>query len=308
MQDDPKHDDYLGKLINIFNNICAYSLNNKKKIAKIVTTSLISGYALNSLYNSGVTFKKDPHYSLFFPSNEYIKNVFKKSKKNYEIKTKLKKDQIFERDIICYDNQSISSVEMYVSNNFKNFLNFFPDKLKMTSLYNFSKYEEFKDFQNLFNYVKVMKYQNDIFIFHGKLKKHFWIHIPMKYNITKSETGDITTLTIIPLYKYYSDYIIEIQFVKQNNNMKFITSIKSNENNQKNTNLYYKNIIKNIAMYFTYDLYNGMHNNLEIFYKRGVKLHKINFIRPNNLLTKKCSKGTHRVPLFKHCKLKTKKL
>ncbi|WBY60823.1 selenoprotein [Plasmodium yoelii yoelii] len=303
------YDDYLGKLINIFNNICTYSLNNKKKIAKIITTSLLSGYTLNSLYNSGITFKKNPHYSLFFPSNEYIKNVFKKLKKNYEIKTKLKKDQIFERDITWYDNQSINNVEIYVSNNLKNFLSFFPNKLKLTSLYNFSKYEEFKDLKNLFNYVKVMKHQNDIFIFHGKLKKHFWIHIPMKYNITKSETGDTTTLTIIPLYKYYSDYVIEIQFVKQNNNMKFITSIKSKENNKKNTNLYYKNIIKNIAMYFTYDLFNGIHNNLDIFYKRGVKLRKISFIRPNNLLSKKNSKGTtYRAPLFKHYKLKTKRI
>ncbi|SBS90488.1 selenoprotein, putative (Sel3), partial [Plasmodium malariae] len=280
-------DDYLGKLINVFNNICNYSVNNKAKITKILTTSLLSAYSINSLYNSGVTFKKSPHYSLYVPSNIYIKNLIKKLKKNYELKTNgFTEHKIFEKTF-TYDNINLKVVEMYVVNNIINFSNFLPDKFRKESSYKFLKYKEFENVENLFNCVKVLMYGNEILIFQGKLKKHFWIHLPLKYQIVKTEEDTNNyTLTFIPLQKYYSNYIIEIKIKKEKSSIKYVTYIKSREK-KNDTNMFHMNIVKSIATYLTYDIFEGINNNIHIFYKRNLKYNKMNFIRSKNLLRKK---------------------
>ncbi|SBS88245.1 selenoprotein, putative (Sel3), partial [Plasmodium ovale curtisi] len=280
-------EDYLGKLIKAINNICAYSVKNKVKIAKVITTSLLSVYSINSLYNSGITFKKNPHYSFFLPSESYIKNVLKKVKKNYKVKTSiLAEDKIFERNITSGNNNNPNVLEMYVVNNFINFENFLSNKINKESLYKFSKYKEFEKVENIFNYVQVLKHEKEIIMFQGKLKKHFWIHLPLKWNFTKTENGTTYTLTFTPLYKYYSNHTIEIKIQKENNNIKFVTCVKSREKNTK-TNTYFKDVLKSIAIYLTYNIFEGINNNIDILHKRNFSIRPIHFIRSRNFLKKK---------------------
>ncbi|EDL47441.1 hypothetical protein PVIIG_00677 [Plasmodium vivax India VII] len=282
-------DDYLGKLINISKKITQYARNNKGKIAKVLATSALSAYSLNWVYQSGVTLQRDPHYSLFVPSNSYINSAIKRVKKNYQVKKyTFKEKKIFERNF--HLNNAISQMgQMYVVNNLVNFLNFLPYKWRTKCTYNFCKYKEFENVENFFDYIKMVKHEGPILLFQGKLKKQYWIHLPLKYEILKPGDGSLCTLTFTPLHKYYSDYTVEIKLVKEkeNNNVKLITSVKCNSKNGEEGNSFYINVVKNIAMLLTYDIFEGINNNIHVVYRRNASCGKSMFTRSNAILKRK---------------------
>ncbi|GAB68905.1 hypothetical protein PCYB_143330 [Plasmodium cynomolgi strain B] len=294
-------EDYLGKLINISKKITQYARNNKVKIAKVLATSALSAYSLSWVYQSGVTLQSDPHYSLFVPSNSYINSAIKRIKKNYQVKKyTFKENKIFERNFHHgYGNSEMGRI--YAVNNLVNFLNFLPYKWRKKCTYNFCKYKEFENVENLFDYIKIGKHEGPILLFQGKLKKKFWIHLPLKYEIVKGGEGSLCTLTFTPLHKYYSDYIVEIKLVKEKetNNVTFITSVKSANKNDEKGNSFYISVVKNIAMFLTYDIFEGINNNIHVVHRRNANCGKTMFTRSNVTLKRKKKKSSVR-PLASH--------
>ncbi|EUD68931.1 hypothetical protein C922_00622 [Plasmodium inui San Antonio 1] len=297
-------DDYLGKLINISKKITQYARKNKVKIAKVLATSALSAYSLSWVYQSGVTLQSEPHYSLFLPSTSYINSAIRRIKKNNEVKKyTFKENKIFERNF-HHDYANSEMGRIYVVNNLVNFLNFLPYKWRNTHTYSFCKYKEFqnvekvKNVQNvehgqnvfdIFDYMKIGKHEGPILLFQGKLKKQYWIHLPLKYEIVKSGEGSLCTLTFTPLHKYYSDYTIEIKLVKKNetNNVTFITSVKYANGNDEKGKSFYISVVKNIAMFLTYDIFEGINNNIHVVYRRNANCGKIMSTRSNVTLRRK---------------------
>ncbi|ANQ09771.1 Uncharacterized protein PCOAH_00039710 [Plasmodium coatneyi] len=295
-------DDYLGKLINISKKITKYAQNNKAKIAKVLATSALSAYSLNWVYQTGVTLQSEPHYSLFVPSNSYLNNAIKKIKKNYQIKKCIfKEDKIFERNFHHeYANSEMGQI--YLVNNLVNFLNFLPYKWKKKCTYNFGKYKEFENAENLFDYIRIGKHEGPILLFQGKLKKQYWIHLPLKYEIVKEgEEGSLCTLTFTPLHKYYSDYTVQIKLFKEKetNKVTLITSVKCAKKNDEKGNSFYINVVKNIAMFLTHDIFEGINNNIHVVLRRNANCTKtIN--RSNVPLKRKKKKQSSVRPLAGH--------
>ncbi|KJP85592.1 hypothetical protein AK88_04759 [Plasmodium fragile] len=282
-------DDYLGKLINISKKITQYAQHNKVKIAKALATSVLSAYSLNWVYQSGVTLQRDPHYSLFVPANSYINNAIRKIKKNYQVKKyTFNENKIFERNFHNnYDQSEIGQI--YVVNNIVNFLNFLPYKWKKTCSYNFCKYKEFENVENLFDYIRIGMHEGPILLFQGKLKKQYWIHLPLKYEIVKDGDDTLCTLIFTPLHKYYSDYNIEIKLVKEKetDNVTFITSVKHANKNDEKGNSFYISVVKNIAMYLTYDIFEGINNSIHLVHRRNASCRKTMLNRSDVTLKRK---------------------
>lgn len=276
-------------------------------------------YTITSLYNSGITFKKNPHYSFFLPSQKYILKIINNNVniQNNDIKKidNLKGIPIFERTFTNKHNIQMSKT--YILNNFINFINFLPYKLKKESLYNFSKYKEFdglKYVENPFTQVQVLNHEDNIIVYQAKTKKHYWIHLPFKYNIIKISDDNTTSyiLMFIPLYKYYSNYIIQMKITSNNNNQNvtFSSCIKQEKTEHIQNNSFHYDIIKNISKHITYDIINAIDNNINILYMRNVKPGKYNFINTTNALQKKTKnykKKKFTLPSFKSLPFKFKR-
>ncbi|OTN63988.1 putative Selenoprotein [Plasmodium knowlesi] len=247
-------------------------------------------YSLNWVYQTGVTLLKDPHYSLFVPSNNYMNNAIRRIRTNYPVKSyTFKVNKILERNF-HHEYANTEMGQIYVVNNFVNFLNFLPYKWRKKCTYNFCKYKEFENIGNLFNCIRISKHEGPILLFQGKLKKQYWIHLPLKYEIVKNgEEDSLCTLTFTPLHKYYSDYTIEIKLVKEkeNNNVTFITSVKCANKNNGNGNSFYINVIQNIAMFLAYDIFEGINNNIHVVHRRNANYRKTTFNTSNVTLKRK---------------------
>lgn len=356
-----KDDDYLAKLIDLFGNICSYAQQNKKALAKYITWSALSAYSIHSIYNSGATFKKEPHYSLFLPTNKYIYKVCKEIQRTYDDRKEVEtnqakqfskrekrqdekeekekteetdKRQLEEEHIIfqkaCFENESATlgpgpvtkintgtdtmrinndnNIELYNIEYLIDFLSYLPEKVKREEQYQFS--EAFINFKNIFKKVKITQNGN-VLVFLGKLKMHIWILLPLKWRMVKVD-NDTYKLLFIPLNKKYSRYIIDVEVKRDASTIMLTSKLRIGKLNDSVNNSFYVEVMKNVAAYLTYDIFQGINNNINILYKRKRHFNKLNFIRTKTgaktkrAVTTKWSKGKTLFPNLQFINFKRK--